>query len=278
MVFYENVGGLVELLAGRSDEVNLDRAALELATIEYPELDIGAFLNLLDSYAVELASRLEDGCMGFQFVAEANRYLFTELGFTGNARNYYDPGNSCLNEVLTSRTGIPITLSIIYMEIARRLAKPVYGVGLPGHFVVQYDDGEFISFIDPFHGGSLLTAAECFDLARRSSGEKIPDDPSFLERVGKRHIIQRMINNLRSVYFYRRAYAKALKILDLLIEANPSAADEYKQRSVVHLEMKSYTAARGDLERYLMLAPNAPDREQMEKQLRSLRQYIARLN
>ncbi len=268
----------MELLSGRSDALDLDRAALELATIEYPQLDIGAFLQLLDSYAVELAGRLREGSLGFQFVAETNHYLFSELGFTGNAKNYYDPRNSCLNEVLTARTGIPITLSLIYMEIARRLAKPVYGVGLPGHFVVQYDDGEFSSFIDPFHGGSLLSSAECFDLARRSSGEQIPDDPKFLARVDKRHIIQRMINNLRSVYFFRRAFAKALKVLDLLIEANPQSADEYKQRSVVHLEMKNYMAARGDLERYLMLAPDAPDREQMEKQLRGLRHYIARLN
>jgi regulator of sirC expression with transglutaminase-like and TPR domain len=272
------VGELVELLSGRSDRLDLDRAALELASIEYPQLDISPFLALLDSYAAELESRLSARALGFQFVAELNHYLFSELGFTGNAKNYYDPRNSCLNEVLTARTGIPITLSLVYMEIARRLGRPVYGIGLPGHFVVQYDDGEFSSFIDPFHGGSLLTAAECFELARRSSGEQIPDDPAFLARVDKRHMIQRMINNLRSVYFFRRSYSKALKVLDLLIAANPQSADEYKQRSVAHLEMKAYTAARADLERYLMLAPQAPDREQMEHQLRGLRQYMARLN
>src|ERR1044072_4270190 len=100
---------LLELLAGRNDDLELDRAALELAAIEFPDLDTGWFLAILDSYAVELASRLPDGCEGPQFVAAANEYLFGELGFTGNAKNYYDPRNSCLNEVLTSRTGIPIT-------------------------------------------------------------------------------------------------------------------------------------------------------------------------
>src|SRR5579871_5756496 len=138
---------LQDLLTGQSDTLDVDRAALELARIEYPTLEVHPFLEILDSYAVELSERLPADT-GSAYVAAANQYLFSELGFTGNAKNYYDPRNSCLNEVLTARTGIPITLSLIYMEIARRLAKPVYGVGLPGHFVVQYDDGEFSSFID----------------------------------------------------------------------------------------------------------------------------------
>lgn len=269
---------LVELLSGHDEEVELDRAALELATIEYPQIEIGSFLDILDSYAVELAGRLQDDTSGPDFVIAANQYLFNELGFTGNAKNYYDPRNSCLNEVLTERTGIPITLCLVYMEIARRLAKPVYGIGLPGHFIVQYDDGEYQTFIDPFHGGTLLNPGECYDLARRSSGEQVADDPSLLMRVGKQHMIRRMINNLRAVYFFRRSYQKALKVLDLLLAANPESADEYKQRSVAHLEMKNYKASRNDLERYLKLAPDSPDREQMEKQLRALKQYIAGMN
>jgi regulator of sirC expression with transglutaminase-like and TPR domain len=272
------VADLLDLISGRNEDIELDRAALELASIEYPSLDANGFLNLLDSYAVELADRLADTGEGEDFVSAANRYLFEELGFTGNARNYYDPRNSCLNEVLTARTGIPITLSLVYMEIARRLAKPVYGIGLPGHFVLQYDDGIFSTFIDPFHGGTLLTAAECFDLARRASGEQFGDNPAFLARVNKRHIVQRMINNLRSVYFFRRSYTKALKVLDLLIAAQPASADEYKQRSVVHLEMKNFAAARNDLDHYLALAPEAPDREQMQNQLKAIRHYMAGLN
>ena len=278
MLFYRQVHRLVEALSGLGDQVELDRAALELATIEYPQLDIEGNLSLLDSYAVELAGRLGESSSGAEFVAAANRYLFGELGFTGNAKNYYDPRNSCLNEVIASRTGIPITLSLIYIEIARRLAKPVYGIGLPGHFIVQYDDGIYSTYIDPFHGGALLTAEQCYELARRSSGEEYADDPRLLARAPKQQILRRMINNLRAVYFFRRAHRKALKVLDLLLAADPDSADEYKQRSVVHLEMKNYRGASGDLERYLALAPDAPDREQMEKQLRALKQYIAGMN
>lgn len=278
MVFYPQVQELLELLSGQNEDLELDRAALELAAIEYPDLDPNAFIAILDSYAVELAGRLPDRCPGEQFVTAANEYLFGELGFTGNATNYYDPVNSCLNEVLAARTGIPITLSLIYMEIARRLAKPVYGIGLPGHFLVQYDDGAFSTFIDPFHAGALLTSEACYDLARRSSGEEYVNDPSLLARVGKQQIIRRMINNLRTVYFFRRAHAKALKVLDLLLAANPDSADEYKQRSVVLLEMKNYAGARNNLERYLKLAPNSSDHEQMRKQLQAIKRYIVGMN
>jgi regulator of sirC expression with transglutaminase-like and TPR domain len=269
---------LVELLAGRGHDLELDRAALALAAIEYPDLDAGSFLGILDSYAIELAGRLPDSCDGQQFVAAANDYLFDELGFTGNAKNYYDPRNSCLNEVLAGRTGIPITLSLVYMEIARRLAKPVFGIGLPGHFLVQYDDGAFHTFIDPFHGGMLLGAADCYELARRASGEQFADDPALLARVGKQQIVHRMINNLRTVYFFRRAYSKALKVLDLLLAANPESADEYKQRSVVLLGMKNYSAARDDLKKYLALAPGCADRDEMQKQLQVLQRYIVGMN
>jgi regulator of sirC expression with transglutaminase-like and TPR domain len=164
------------------------------------------------------------------------------------------------------------------MEIARRLAKPVFGIGLPGHFLVQYDDGEFAAFIDPFHAGAVLTSAECYDLARRSSGEEFVNDPTLLARVSKQQIVRRMINNLRTVYFFRRAHAKALKVLDLLLAANPDSADEYKQRSVVLLEMKNYAGARNNLERYLALAPNSSDHEQMSKQLQAIKRYIVGMN
>src|ERR1035438_83017 len=122
---------LLDLLTGRSEEPTLDRAALELARIEYPSLDIEPFIGILDSYAVELSERLAGRSGGAGYVEVANQYLFGELGFTGNAGNYYDPRNSCLNEVLTARTGIPIALAVVYLEIGRRLAQPVYTMPMP---------------------------------------------------------------------------------------------------------------------------------------------------
>jgi regulator of sirC expression with transglutaminase-like and TPR domain len=278
MLFYGTVKRLLDLLAGRNQDVNLDQAALELAEVEFPGLAIEPFLRLLDSHAAELSARLAGSISGLDFVAIANHYLFEELGFRGNTSNYYDARNSCLNEVLTARAGIPITLSLVYMEIARRLGKPVRGVGLPGHFVVRYDDGVYSTFIDPFNGGQLLTAEECFTLARTASGVALGLDSKVLEPVSKRQILFRMINNLRRAYQERGSTGKALEILGLLLQANPNSAEEYRQRGLIHLQAEHMTAARADLTRYLELAPDAPDRRNVEEQLRSIQRWLASIN
>jgi regulator of sirC expression with transglutaminase-like and TPR domain len=251
------VDELAALLAGRPTDLALDAAALRLARIEYPDLDPGPSLAILDSYAAELARRLSDSS-GETFVAEANHFLFDDLGFTGNAADYYNPANSCLNDVLTSKTGIPITLSVVYLEIARRLGRPVVGIGQPGHFVVQYDDGVYSTYIDPFHGRLLESAVP------------VP--------VDDRQIVTRMINNLRGVYFARQAHRKLAELLSLLLQADPTAAEEYKQRGVAYLQMEQIRAAKADFERYLDLAPEAPDREAVEKQLLSLKRWLAGMN
>jgi regulator of sirC expression with transglutaminase-like and TPR domain len=272
------VEALLNLLAGRGDDLELDRAALALARIEYPGLDAEPFIAILDSYAVELAGRLGDCNDGSDYVEAANQYLFGELGFIGNLQNYYDPRNSCLNEVLTARTGIPIALAAVYLEIGRRLAKPVYGIGLPGHFLVQYRDADFSAFIDVFDGGRLLTMAECFELAGRATGTQISADPRLLAPTGKRQILMRMLNNLRGVYLERRAYPKALQTLNLLLAGNRDSAEEYKQRGLLHLQMRHLSAGRADLETYLRLAPEAGDRAEIEKHLRAVRDLLAGLN
>lgn len=272
------VDKLLELVSGRTEDFELDRAALQLARVEYPRLDPGPFLAMLDRLAAELSRRLGDCSEGVEFVAAANRYLFEELRFLGNEKNYYDPRNSCLNDVLTFRQGIPITLSLVYMEIARRLGRPVYGIGLPGHFVVQYHDEGFSTYIDPFHGGHLLTAPECFRLSRTVTGIEIPPEPQLLAPVGKRQVLLRMAANLRGIYLHRKAYAKALRILNLLLGAAPNSAEEHRQRGLVYLHLKRVSAARADLEKYLALAPEATDRGAVEKQLVSLKKYLAGMN
>jgi regulator of sirC expression with transglutaminase-like and TPR domain len=266
MLFYGTMEELSDLLAGRDTALELDEAALLLARIEFPGLDIGPFLQILDSYAAELEGR------GGSFVAAANQFLFDELGFAGNAADYYNPANSCLNEVLASKTGIPITLSVVYLEIARRLAKPVFGIGLPGHFIVQYDDGSFSTYIDVFHGGRLLDAIDCAELAGSAA------NPAMLARVDKRQIVTRMINNLRGIYFSREAHRKSLQVLNLLLAANPNSAEEYKQRGITHLQLEQTRAAKADLERYLDLAPDAPDRAAVEKEVASLTRWMVGMN
>jgi regulator of sirC expression with transglutaminase-like and TPR domain len=264
---------LRDLLGRRPSRIELDRAALEIAKIEYPDLDAGAFISQLDGHALAIAERAHDLSDGQCFVRSANEYLFGELGFRGNQEDYYNPANCCLNHVLESRLGIPITLSIIYIEIARRLAKPVSGVGLPGHFVIRYDDPKYSVIIDPFHAGAIVDATQCCRLAQVESLEN-----GMLDAVDRRHIAMRLINNLRGIYFGRRDGVKALQVLDMMIEATPDSADEHKQRAVALLQQRRIQEAFAAFKRYLDLSPEAPDRERIEEQMRNIAFWLASRN
>ncbi len=258
--------------------VELDAAALEMAAIERPDLDPVICLEALDQIASEIATRLGRAHDGPKFVRVANHYLFEELGFRGNEAEYHDPRNSCLDAVVDRRTGIPITLSVVYIEIARRLGQPVSGIGLPGHFIVQYDDGNYSTFIDPFHAGKLLTDEDCRILAREVTGVDITAAPSTLEPVDNRYILVRMLNNMRSAYFQAKQYAKASSVLDLLVEAFPTNADYFKARGVARLQLREFGAAKSDLEMYLKHSPDAEDRGEVKKQLEAIHRWLARLN
>jgi regulator of sirC expression with transglutaminase-like and TPR domain len=265
---------LKELLAGTNESHMLDVAALQLAAIEFPGLDATPFLEILDSYGRQLAAALPAGCPGAQFVSAANRLLFEEEGFHGNEADYYHPRNSCLNEVIATRSGIPITLSLVYMEIARRLNRNVTGIGLPGHFLVRYQDEEFSAYVDPFHKGRILSVDECRKLAIRVARVDIFAVPSALEPVTKGALLHRMLNNLRNAYYRRNEIEKAIRVHDLLIDAMPAAAVEYRQRAALLLQQAKYRAALLDLAMYLRLSPHAPDRTQVEKQINELKDYL----
>jgi regulator of sirC expression with transglutaminase-like and TPR domain len=264
---------LLDLLGRRPSRIELDRAALEIARVEYPDLDADACITQLDHHALAIAERARDLSDGQSFVETANEYLFGEAGFRGNDEDYYNPENSCLNRVLETKRGIPITLSVIYIEIARRLSKPVSGVGLPGHFLVRYDDPEYSALIDPYHGGALLDIAQCCQLAQVETL-----DHGMLDPVDRRHIAMRIINNLRGTYFARHETAKALQVLDLLIEATPGSADEHKQRAVALLQEHRMREALNVFQRYLELSPEAPDRERIEEQIHNIAFWIASRN
>ncbi len=258
--------------------VTLDVAAFALAAIEYPNLDPAPGLDMLRQFADELRERLGSARDGASFVRIANAYLFGELGFHGNQGEYDDPRNSCLNQVLDRRIGLPITLSVVYIEIARRLRQPVFGIGLPGHFVVRYDDGIYSTYIDPFHGGRLLTEQDCVTLAHEITGSDLGSDRSALEPVGVRYILVRMLNNLRSAYFRAGQYAKSVVVLDLLVEEFPSNPEYYKARGVARMKLRRLAASRDDFTKYLRCSPDAQDREEITRQLQLIHQLLGRLN
>lgn len=269
---------LLDALRNDKSDVPLDVAALELATVEFPGLDLESAKFRLDNLAEQIESQLTPNASGLDFLRACNELLFDVLQFRGNEEDYYDPRNSCLNSVLMRRLGIPISLSIVYIEVARRLQRPVYGVGLPGHFIVAYEDAEARYWVDPFHAGRILSFGDCCALAKQTAGVDLRSNPAVLAPVANRQILVRMLSNLKAIYLRGEAFDKARQVLDLLIAAMPEYAEEYRHRGLVHLRLLNHRAAKTDLETYLRLEPNAPEREQVEKQLVLIERWKAGLN
>jgi regulator of sirC expression with transglutaminase-like and TPR domain len=256
----------------------LDLAALELASVEFPRLELEASLSRLEILAAQIDGDLPPHANGLQFIKAANHLLFDNQLFRGNEADYYDPRNSCLNSVLSRRLGIPISLSVVYIELARRLSRPVYGVGLPGHFIVVYQDSDSRYWVDPFHHGRILSFGDCCNLAKETAGVDVRANPAVLSPVSNRQILVRMLSNLKAVYLRGQAFDKARKVLDLLIDAMPAYAEEYRQRGLIHMRQLNYRAAKVDLETYLRIEPNSPERPQVERQLLLIERRKADLN
>ncbi len=202
-------------------ELNLARAALYIAQTEYPQLDVEAQLQILADMATELTSRLPTSRYPLRVIQAINSYLYDELGFVGNTANYYDPRNSFLNEVLARRTGIPLTLALVYLEMAARIELPMVGIGMPGHFVVRPIFEESELFVDAFNRGEILFEEDCRQkLTQIYQQEILILPPELVQPVTKRQFLQRMLNNLLQIYWQQEDVDRALVIKDLLLLFN----------------------------------------------------------
>jgi regulator of sirC expression with transglutaminase-like and TPR domain len=198
-------------------DINLARAALYVAQTEYPDLDVEAQLGILDEMAAAIGSKLPESRYPLRVIQSINDYLYGELGFVGNTIDYYDPRNSFLNDVLVRRTGIPLTLAVVYLEIAQRIDFPMVGIGMPGHFLVAPDFPEAEIFIDTFNGGEVLFAEDCRQKLMNIYQQDLPLlPPELIPRVSKRQIIGRMLNNLQAIYFDRGNLERGLTIKKLM--------------------------------------------------------------
>ncbi len=266
------------LLTRPDREVNLGEAALLIAAEEYPELDVRGYLVRLDEMGCALRQRLDEEPRPERAVMALNRYLFREQGFKGNTEEYYDPRNSYLNEVLDRRTGIPITLSTVYMEVARRAGLDVEGVGLPGHFVVRIQTPGPPLLVDPFHAGTLLTEKDCQKRLDRIFGGKVKVEPKMLEPCRHRDMLERILRNLKAVYIRDEDVRRALRVVDLLVRIQPGNAEDLRDRGILYADLDCYGLAARDLESYLTLAPRAPDVEELKARVAELQRKAARLN
>ncbi len=263
----------------QDEQIDLLRAALTYAKTEYPDLDVEECVRHVEGLADRVRNYAGSSPDSQAAFAAMNRVLYEEDGFRGNRDNYYDPQNSYLNRVLERRTGIPITLSVIYMEVARRAGLPVFGVAMPGHFLLKhYEVDGRQTFIDAFHAGRLLTPGEAILRVKEIYEDESRLQPEFMNSVGKRQILTRMLNNLRSIYISTRAFKKALAIVDLVLAIHPRSPEDLRQRALLRYNEGMLRAAAEDLDDYVRVAPEASDADEMRQTALSIRRTLAMMN
>lgn len=243
-------------------EAALSPGALVIATVEYPALVPENHLHRLETIGDEAlaAVNAEAGVDGplHARVDAINRCLYGTLGFRGNRDQYNDVRNSCLNQVIERRTGIPITMAIVYMEVARRAGLRVEGINFPGHFLVRVRDGAagadggpgFV--IDAFNDGAILTEVDCRTLLARHD-EPMAFRPELLARASRRQVFVRMLVNLKRLYVHNRSFPQAHAVTDALLALAPSSLQELRDRGLLSYHLHDYPAALKDLEEYLRL-------------------------
>ncbi|AGC43573.1 hypothetical protein MYSTI_02251 [Myxococcus stipitatus DSM 14675] len=269
---------LVSALA--AEPPRLDLAALAIATLDRPELDAPACLHVLDVLACRVQVETERLKERGEALAplRALRHVLSDIeGFRGNEDDYHAPDNSFLDQVLERKLGLPITLSVVYLEVARRAGIPLYGVPFPGHFLVAHDAGDHKLVMDPFHDGDILTEHGCEELLKRVAPQ-LKFDRAMLAPAPVELIAYRMLSNLRRVYLGREDRERGLAVVDLLLLLAPDHPGELRTRAALLANLGAYRAALRDVERCLELSPEAPDRERLELTARELRERASLLN
>lgn len=276
----ETTERLTEIIGGPEREIPLLEAALLVATHRYPDLDVRYYLDVLENFGTRIAGQVGSDSGPTEKVAALNHYLFDELGFAPNAQDYYDPRNSFLNDVVERRTGIPITLSLVYMAVGRFLGLKISGVSYPGHFLVKCDLSDGLIVLDPFSRGQSLDLPDLQRLLREARGGEVSRAivAGCLVAASKREILLRMLRNLKMIYLRVHELDSALKIMDWIVTANPSQAVEIRDRGMIYQELECHRAAVADFERYLELEPDCSDVVQIRDRLVSLRRSVSLLN
>ena len=255
-------------------QIDLGHAALIIATHKYPDLDIQRELSLFDSLASVAETRMSPDSDPLQKINAISTYLFEEIGFRGNDQDYYNPKNSYLNEVLSTRLGIPITLSLLCMEVAKRLSVELVSIGMPGHLVIRHSDITDL-FIDPFHGGILLSQSECIERVTSITQGRLLWNDSYLTPLSNTEFLARMLRNLKSIYLKESFYREAQIIMNLLLEVNPEALSERRDRGIVNFQLGNYRDSLDDLEIYLDSGISGSEASSITKLIWKLRDLLS---
>jgi len=275
-----------ELVARDDVRIDLAQACLMIAQDAYPDLDVERYLGDIERMAMRLRARVAQDVGAEERVVALNQYLFEDLGFQGNTEEYYDPRNSYLNDVIDRRTGIPLTLAVVYMALGRRLGLPLEGVSFPGHFLVRLRLRAGTLVLDPFAGGVPLPEAELRARLARvippGATENVPVSQlpldQFLEPATNRQILARLLRNLKGIYRDADKPERMLEVLNRMVLVAPEAATELRDRGLVYQRLECYRAALKDLTDYAERVPDAQDYDDVRVRLMELTALCARLN
>jgi regulator of sirC expression with transglutaminase-like and TPR domain len=261
--------------------VSLAEGALLIAAEEYSGLDIDDYLKRIDEMGMTLHRRLRSDISTTEALLALNRYVFEELGFSGNSQDYYDPRNSYLNEVIDRRLGIPITLAVLYIEIGRRIGLPLHGVSFPTHFLVKCTLREGAIILDPYAQGASLGLDDLKQRLQAVAKDVQLDEKlwkAMLSAAAPSDIFARMLRNLRAIHLSKGERLKALGASNRILELLPQAAEEYRERGQLYSELECFRAALTDFTSYLRLKPEASDSDNVSRQIAALEPLAARLN
>ena len=275
-----------QLIARDDSRIDLARACLLIAQDAYPALDVDRYMGEIERMAIRLRGRLPQSGGAEERVVALNQFLYGDLGYWGNTEDYDDPRNSYLNEVIERKTGIPITLSILYMEVGRRIGLPLEGVSFPGHFLVRLKLRGGMLVLDPFSGGAPQSEDELRRRIKRVIPDGVADDlpaadlplDQFLEAATNRQILSRVLRNLKRVYRESDKPERMLDVLNRMLLVTPDASAELRDRGLVYQRLECYRAALKDLTDYSEREPDAPDLDEVRGKLLELSALCARLN
>lgn len=262
-----------ELVQRPEAEIDLATGALLVAAGEYPQLAVEPYLRRLDLLAERVRDRVWNETSSLVMLQELSHVLFAEEGFRGNSEAYYDPRNSFLNDVLDRKIGIPITLSVVFLEVGWRLGLPLAGISFPGHFLVRYAGEAINLLIDPFAEGQVRFEDEAQQLLDGVYGGMVRLRPEFLQPASTRDILYRILTNLKGIYLNARDDRRALAAVEQLLLIRPTAAGEFRDRGMLLARAGRPEEAIADLERYLAFAPAAPDATRVRSLIRELTRH-----
>jgi regulator of sirC expression with transglutaminase-like and TPR domain len=234
-----------------NDQIDLAHGALLIAKSAYPELDESLYLERLDRMAARVKRDMTADLDSADIIARVNHVLFDEEKLRGNREDYYDPDNSYLNRVLDRKTGIPITLCLVYIEVAGRLGLDVRGIGLPGHFMAAAYHGSGKTYIDPFNGGVIRSMDDCLGIVRSYTSETAAPDLHWLQPIGKKELLTRMLRNLKLIYAQQENDIMLFKMIHWILTLEPEASAELSARAMLYEAMGNPTRAIKDWERYI---------------------------